>query len=400
MPGNAGIARLARCVPGDPTDVAAVADFASRERIDLTVVGPEAPLVAGVADELERRGMRVFGPSRAAAEIEGSKAFAKGLMARHGIPTAAYAAFTDPAAADAYLTGRQGPLVVKADGLAAGKGVVVCGDATEAREWVRRIMVDRIFGAAGDRVVIEEHLEGEEVSVLAFSDGERVLPMVSAQDHKRAFDGDRGPNTGGMGAYSPAPVYTPELAARVEREILLPAVRAMAAEGRPYRGVLYAGLMITAEGPKVLEFNCRFGDPETQAVLPRLDSDLAEVMAACAAGDLRGISLRWRPGAAVSVVLASAGYPGPFERGKVIAGLEEAEALEGVVVFHAGTALRDGRLVTAGGRVLNVTGIGPTVAAAVARAYAAVERISFEGKQYRRDIAHRALRGPQGAAGT
>lgn len=391
LPGNPGIARLARCVPGDPADVAGVADLARREGIDLTVVGPEAPLVAGVADELARRGMAVFGPTRAAAEIEGSKAFAKGLMAKYGIPTAEYRAFDRPEAALAYLAGREGPLVVKADGLAAGKGVVVCRDAVEAGDWVQKIMVDRVFGAAGDRVVIEEFLAGEEVSVLAFSDGERVVPMVSAQDHKRAFDGDRGPNTGGMGAYAPAPVYTPDLAVRVEREILAPAVRAMAAEGRPYRGVLYAGLMVTAAGPKVLEFNCRFGDPETQVVLPLLEGDLAAAMAACAGGDLRGVSLGWRAGAAVTVVLASAGYPGPVEKGKEITGVAEAEAAEGVVVFHAGTAERDGRLVTAGGRVLNVTAVGDTVGAAVARAYAAAERIRFEGMRYRRDIARRAL---------
>ncbi len=391
LPGNAGIARLARCVPGDPEDVRAVADFAQEERVDLTVVGPEAPLVAGLVDELARRGLPACGPTAAAAAIEGSKVFAKELMARHGIPTAAYRVFDDPAAAREYVERLGGPVVVKAEGLAAGKGVVVAPGPAEAAAAVEEIMVRRAFGEAGRRVVVEEYLEGEEVSVLALTDGERVLTLPSSQDHKRALDGDRGPNTGGMGAYSPAPVLTPDLAQRVEQEILLPAVRALAAEGRPYRGVLYAGLMLTAEGPKVLEFNCRFGDPETQAVLPRLEGDLADALEAAAGGDLRGVSLSWRPDAAVCVVLASEGYPGPYEKGRPISGLEEAEAMADVLVFHAGTVRRDGQVVTAGGRVLGVTGLGPTIAAARERAYEAVERIRFAGCHYRRDIAHRAL---------
>lgn len=393
LPGNAGIARLARCVPGDPEDVAAVAAFAEREGIGLTVVGPEAPLVAGLADELARRGLGCFGPTAAAAALEGSKAFAKDLMARHGIPTAAYRVFDAPAPARDYIRSLGGPVVVKADGLAAGKGVVVARGPEEALRAVDEAMVSGAFGAAGRRIVVEEFLEGEEVSVLALTDGERVIPLASAQDHKRALDGDRGPNTGGMGAYSPAPVYTPELARRVEAEILLPTVRALAAEGRPYRGVLYAGLMVTAAGPKVLEFNCRFGDPETQAILPRLESDLLEVLEAAAAGDLGGVTLRWRPGAAVCVVMASGGYPGRYEKGHPISGLDEAEALEDVIVFHAGTAARDGEVVTAGGRVLGVTALGPSTAAAVSRAYEAVGRIRFAGAHYRRDIARRALGG-------
>lgn len=391
MPGNPGIAKLARCVPGNPNDPKAVAALAEAGDIDLTVVGPEAPLVAGVADELTRRGRSVFGPTRAAAEIEGSKAFSKELMARYGIPTAGYRIFTDPAAAASYVKEQAGPLVLKADGLAAGKGVVITRDTREALDAIDEIMVKQAFGSAGSRLVIEEFLEGEEVSVLAFCDGERVVPMVSAQDHKRVFDNDEGPNTGGMGAYSPAPVYTPEVAERVEREILLPAVQALAAEGRPYRGVLYAGLMVTRDGPKVLEFNCRFGDPETQAVLPRLENDLVEVMLACAEGNLSGVELRWRPDAAVCVVIASSGYPGSYEKGLPIIGLDAAESLRDVMVFHAGTAERDGRIVTSGGRVLGVTALGPTIGAAVERAYAAVSRIAFPGMHYRKDIARRAL---------
>lgn len=391
LPGNAGIARLARCVPGNPEDVRAVADFARAERIDLTVVGPEAPLVAGLTDELARYGLPVFGPSRAAAELEGSKAFAKELMARHGIPTAEYHAFDDPRAAADHIRRLDRPVVVKADGLAAGKGVVVADTPEEALAAVREIMVQGVHGAAGRRVVVEERLQGEEVSVLALTDGERVIPLVSAQDHKRAYDGDRGPNTGGMGAYSPAPIYTPEMARRVEAEILLPTVRGMAGEGRPYLGVLYAGLMLTADGPKVLEYNCRFGDPETQAVLPRLASDLVDALEAAAGGDLRGQDLHWRPEAAVCVVLASGGYPGPYEKGKSITGLEQAESLPDVLVFHAGTAAADGGVLTAGGRVLNVTALGDTIAAASARAYQAVDHIGFPGCHFRRDIAARAL---------
>lgn len=392
MPGNAGIANEATVVPGRPNDPQEVADFAVREGIDLTVVGPEAPLVAGVADELERRGLAVFGPIRDAAMLEGSKVFAKEFMKRHGIPTADYRVFADAGEAMAYVSIADKPLVVKADGLAAGKGVVVARSAEEAARAVEDMMVRRIYGEAGSRVVIEECLEGEEVSVLAFTDGRGVLPLASSQDHKRAFDNDEGPNTGGMGAYSPAPIYTPEMAERVEREILLPTVRGLRQEGRPYRGVIYAGLMLTAEGPMVLEFNCRFGDPETQAILPRLETDLFDVMLACARGDLGGRELRWRPEAAVCVVMASAGYPGPYRSGVPIKGLEGVACLKNVFVFHAGTARRDGELVTAGGRVLGVTALGAGVREAAERAYEAVGQIRFDGAHYRRDIARRAFR--------
>lgn len=391
LPGNAGIARTARCVPGNPEDPAFVTELVRREGIDLTVIGPEAPLVAGVSDALSRLGHAVFGPSQAAARLEGSKSFAKDLMARHGIPTAAYRVFDDPGEALAFVRTVAGPVVVKADGLAAGKGVVVAVSAEEAAVAVEEAMVRRAFGAAGRKVVIEEFLEGEEVSILAFSDGERVLPMVSAQDHKRAYDGDRGPNTGGMGAYSPAPVYTEALAAEVSERILLPTVRAMAAAGCAYRGVLYAGLMITERGPILLEYNCRFGDPETQVVLPRLKSDLLDAMEACARGDLRNVTLDWHDEHSVCVVMAAGGYPGAYEKGKPITGLEEAERVPGVSVFHAGTAERDGSVVTAGGRVLGVTALAPAIGTAIARAYEAAARIDFPDKHYRRDIGRRAL---------
>lgn len=391
LPGNPGIAGLASCLPGKIDDPPALADVAERHGIDLTVIGPEAPLVKGIVDEFQRRGLRAFGPSRAAAEIEGSKAFAKDLMARHGIPTASYRAFSDPEAAREYVNRISYPAVLKADGLAGGKGVIVAADAGEALAAVDQVMVRRAFGASGDTLVVEEFLEGEEVSVLAFTDGRTVLPMVSAQDHKRIFDGDRGPNTGGMGAYSPAPVYTPAIAEQVEREVLRPVVRALAAEGREYRGVLYAGLMITPAGPKVLEFNARFGDPETQVILPRLNTDLIEVMEAVVDGRLHEISLDWTEKAAVCVVLAAGGYPGPSETGRAITGLSEISRLDGVIAFHAGTTTRNGDVLTAGGRVLGITALGDDIAAAAELAYRAVGSISFDGLHYRKDIAARAI---------
>ncbi len=389
-PGNAGIARQAECVPVGATDIRGLLDLARSRDVDLTFVGPEAPLVEGLADAFHQAGLRVFGPVRRAAALEGSKAFAKDLMSRHGIPTAAHRTFEDANAARDYIRSLDGPCVVKADGLAAGKGVIVADTVEEAVAAVDEIMVKRAFGTAGDRVVIEERLAGEEVSVLAFTDGETVLPLLPAQDHKRVFDGDRGPNTGGMGAYAPAPVCTPQIYDRVVQEILEPAVRGLREEGITYRGVLYAGLMLTPDGPKVLEFNVRFGDPEAQPLLALLETDLVDVVGAVLENRLADLSLTWRAGAAMCVVLASGGYPGAYEKGRVIRGLNEAEKT-GAVVFHAGTAERDGKLVTAGGRVLGVTAVAAELSEAVRRAYQAAELIDFEGMHFRRDIARKAL---------
>ncbi|MGI6284812.1 phosphoribosylamine--glycine ligase [Neomoorella humiferrea] len=387
-PGNAGIARLATCVPVAAEDIEGLLAFARRTGIDLTVVGPEAPLVEGIVDAFQAAGLTIFGPSQAAARLEGSKVFAKELMEKANIPTARYVAFTEPAAALAYLEEHSGPVVVKADGLAAGKGVVVAEDTAAAREAVAAMFGGR-FGPAGKRVVIEERLEGEEVSVLAITDGERVIPLLPAQDHKRVGEGDTGPNTGGMGAYAPVPFYTPEMAREVEEKILRPTVRAMAAAGYPYRGVLYAGLMLTCEGPKVLEFNCRFGDPETQPLMLLLKSDLVELMLAAVKGELAGVKVDWYPGAAAGVVLAAGGYPGPFAKGDAITGLEAVPP--GVEVFHAGTALVDGQVVTSGGRVLCVTARGIDLQDALDSAYKGVKVIHFKGMHYRRDIGYRAL---------
>jgi phosphoribosylamine--glycine ligase len=390
-PGNGGIRQIAACPPIDVTDLHGLLALAQAERIDLTVVGPEAPLSMGIVDLFEHHGLRVFGASRRAAEIEGSKAFSKELMHRHGIPTAFARVFTDPAEAKVYIREVGAPIVVKADGLAAGKGVLLCATVAEAEDAVKMIMEDRIFGEAGDRLVVEEFLVGEEASFLAFTDGTTVLPMPSAQDHKAVFDGDQGPNTGGMGAYSPAAVVTPELHEEVMTKVMLPTVRAMAAEGRPYRGVLYAGLMITARGPKVLEYNARFGDPEAQPILCRLESDLLPLLEACIDGTLAAQKPHWREEAAVCVVLASGGYPGRYATGFPINGLDAAAREAGVTVFHAGTAERDGRIVTAGGRVLGVTAIGATVREAIDRSYRAAGRIAFQGMHYRRDIGRKAL---------
>jgi phosphoribosylamine--glycine ligase len=387
-PGNAGIAGLANCVPIAADDIEGLLAFARRAGIDLTVVGPEAPLVAGIVDAFQAAGLPVFGPSRAAARLEGSKIFAKELMQAAGIPTARHTAFMEAGTALAYLEEHPGPVVVKADGLAAGKGVVVAPDTATAREAVTAMFGGR-FGPAGQRVIIEEHLEGEEVSILALCDGETVIPLLPSQDHKRVGEGDTGPNTGGMGAYAPVPFYTPEIAGEVEEKILRPTVRAMAAAGCPYRGVLYAGLMLTREGPKVLEFNCRFGDPETQPLMLLLQSDLVELMLATINGELAGTKIDWCPGAAAGVVLAAGGYPGPYARGEVITGLEAVPP--GVEVFHAGTALVDGQVVTAGGRVLCVTARGENLQAALDRVYAGIKAINFAGMHYRRDIGYRAL---------
>ena len=391
-PGNPGIGRHARCVPIKDHDIDGLCDLAARERVDLTVVGPELPLSLGLADRLRERGLAVFGPSQAAARLESSKAFAKDLMARHGIPTARFRAFTEAAAARAWCRELGVPLVVKADGLAAGKGVIICRTLAETDAAVATCLDQRAFGVAGASVVIEEFMVGEEASFFAITDGAAILPLAAAQDHKTVFDGDEGPNTGGMGAYSPAPVMDASMTERVMAEIVRPTVAAMAKEGTPFAGFLYVGLMVTGDGPKVVEFNCRFGDPECQVVIPRLDADLLPLLDAVARG--RGIptSVPWRAEASVCVVMSSGGYPGPYETGRPITGVEEAEALPGVRVFHAGTALREGVLQTAGGRVLGVQALGADVRDAVEAAYAAVARIRFEGAHYRRDIAGRALR--------
>ena len=387
IPGNPGMGASAAIALDDH---AAILRFAKEHEIGLVVVGPEVPLMNGLVDELEAAGIRAFGPRANAAEIEGSKSFAKDLMKKYGIPTARYEVFTAAEPARAYIRQEGAPIVVKADGLAAGKGVIVAMTEQEALDAVDAIMEDHSFGDAGARVVIEEFMEGEEASLLAFTDGRTIRPMISAQDHKRAYDGDRGPNTGGMGTYAPAPVMTPEMTERAVEEILKPTIAAMAKEGRVYRGCLYLGLMVTADGPKVVEFNARFGDPETQVVLPLLDSDLVAIMCACADGTLADVPIRWKDGAAVCVVLASGGYPGHYEKGQEIHGLADAEAM-GALVFHAGTAMKDGKLVTNGGRVLGVVGRGADISSAVDAAYAAATKISFKDAYYRKDIAHRAL---------
>jgi len=390
VPGNAGTAALAENVPDVPTtDGAALAAWAGREGVDLTVVGPEAPLVAGVADVLAARGLAVFGPTAAAARIEGSKAFAKDVMAAAGVPTAAAETFTDAAAAVKALDEFGPPWVVKVDGLAAGKGVTVTGDHATARAAVEDALLGRAYGEAGARILLEEHLEGPEASLFGVTDGETVIPLAPARDYKRAGDGDSGPNTGGMGAYSPLTDVPPALVDHVRASILEPTLAELARRGARYQGLLYAGLVLTAEGPKVIEFNCRFGDPETQVVVPRLASDLAVLLWAAAGplGRLAGIRPEWDPRACVTVVLASGGYPGPYARGLEIHGLDRA-GLPGVQVFHAGTGLGPGgQTVTTGGRVLAVSALGDGVPAARARAYEAVERIRFEGAHWRRDIA-------------
>lgn len=387
IPGNPGMGASAAIALDDH---AAILRFVKEHEIGLVVVGPEVPLMNGLVDELEAAGIRAFGPRANAAEIEGSKSFAKDLMKKYGIPTARYEVFTAAEPARAYIRQEGAPIVVKADGLAAGKGVIVAMTEQEALDAVDAIMEDHSFGDAGARVVIEEFMEGEEASLLAFTDGTTIRPMISAQDHKRAYDGDRGPNTGGMGTYAPAPVMTPEMTERAVEEILKPTIAAMAKEGRVYRGCLYLGLMVTADGPKVVEFNARFGDPETQVVLPLLDSDLVAIMCACADGTLADVPIRWKEGAAVCVVLASGGYPGHYDKGQDIHGLADAEAM-GALVFHAGTAMKDGKLVTNGGRVLGVVGRGADISSAVDAAYAAATKISFKDAYYRKDIAHRAL---------
>jgi phosphoribosylamine---glycine ligase len=392
-PGNAGIAELATVVPVAVTDVAALVELAERESVDLTVVGPEAPLVAGLVDELQARGMAVFGPTREAARIEGSKVWGRSLCERHGIPAPRSFPFDDVEPAVDYLDRMDPPYVIKADGLAAGKGVTIAEDRVAARNAVEECLVHRAFGEAGRSVLIEEYLEGPEVTAMAITDGGAILPLALAQDFKRAFDEDEGPNTGGMGAYSPVPVVGHEMQSRILREILQPTVEALAAEGILYQGVLYAGVMLTADGPRVLEFNCRFGDPEAQVVLPRLGGNFPELLLACVERNLSHYQLEWTEQSCVGVVLASQGYPGQPDTGKPISGLDTVSGREGVQVFHAGTVARDGRVVTSGGRVLTVTGLGSDLHEARRRAYEACSLLHFEGMHYRTDIAGRAAKG-------
>jgi phosphoribosylamine---glycine ligase len=391
--GNAGIAKLADCVPIEASDIVELADFAETIRANLTVVGPELPMVLGIADEFQRRGLPIFSPSRAAAEIEGSKAFAREFMERHNIPSPRYRVCRSQEEALAFVKESPFgfPFVVKADGLAAGKGTLVAANADEAKAAVALIMGDRKFGSAGSRVVMEEFLAGEEVSFLVVCDGSRVVPLASVQDHKRALDGDQGPNTGGMGTVSPTTVLTLELHKQIMQEIVVPTVKGLAAEGRRFQGVLFAGLMITDKGPRVLEFNARFGDPETQAILARMRSDLVPLLQGAAAGNLGDTRIEWAREPAVCVVIASRGYPDSSESGQPIEGLETLAEMSDVTAFHAGTAVKDGKLVTAGGRVLSVTALGSNLEAAVQRAYEAVGRVRFEGMQFRKDIGHKAL---------
>jgi phosphoribosylamine--glycine ligase len=389
-PGNAGIAQEAECVALDLADHAAIIAFCRASSIDFVVVGPEAPLCAGIVDDLEAAGIKAFGPSRIAAQLEGSKGFTKDLCRSAGIPTAAYERFRLADQAKAYARSRGAPIVVKADGLAAGKGVVVAESIAEVEAAIDMILGGEL-GAAGAELVIEEFLAGEEASFFALCDGETALPLASAQDHKRAFDGDKGPNTGGMGAYSPAPIIDAAMSARVMAEIIQPTLRAMRAMGAPYRGVLYAGLMITAEGPKLIEYNVRFGDPECQVLMPRLMSDLVPALLASRDGVLKSLDLRWLPQAALTVVMAAKGYPRAYAKGSVIEGLAEAAAVEGVEIFHAGTKQDAGHVVANGGRVLNVSALGKTVSKAQARAYAAIARIRWPEGFFRHDIGWRAI---------
>jgi len=392
-PGNGGTQPAALNVAIPAEDIHALTTFAMQEQIDLVVVGPEVPLALGLADELHRVGVPVFGPCAAAARLESSKAFSKAFMVANHIPTAAYHSFTDYPSARDYLNEQQPPVVIKASGLAAGKGVIICSTLEEAHTALRSVMVERIFGTAGDEVVIEEYLSGQEVSVLAFCDGRTAVPMVLAQDHKAAWDGDRGPNTGGMGCYAPADVLDAAQQQAVLEQVLQPVLRGMAAQGTPYVGVLYAGLMLTQQGFKVLEFNCRFGDPETQVILPLLETSLLEVILACLNGTLAQLELSWRAGAAVCVVLTAGGYPGHYRKHDLIQGLDAAQQLPEVNIFHAGTTCENGQVYTAGGRVLNVTAIAPDLRTAITKAYAAASLIHWPDMAYRRDIGAKGLHG-------
>ena len=391
-PGNPGIASVAENVDIPVDDIDALMVFALENKIGLTVVGPEQPLVAGIVDRFNDKGLRIFGPSKNAAEIEGSKVFCKDLLANYEIPTAAYKVFDCPTEAMQYVADRNGLLVVKADGLVAGKGVLICSNGEEAADAIKTVMEEKAFGDAGNQIVVEEFLEGQEVSLLAFTDGKILRTLDSAQDHKAVYDGDTGPNTGGMGAYSPAAVLTEKLKKQVIDEIMFPTLRAMEKEDCLYKGLLYAGLMLTKEGPKVLEFNARFGDPETQPLMLRLQNDIVPIFEACIDGTLDRHTLNWKPESAVCVVMASKGYPGSYEKGKPISGLNAAGQIEieNVVVFHAGTKSSDGKIATSGGRVLGVTALGKDVPSAISTAYDAVSKIQWDGIHYRKDIGHRA----------
>ncbi len=392
-PGNAGTALEAENVNIAADDISRLLHFAKEQQVDLTVIGPEAPLVAGIADEFRRDGLNVFGPSAAAARLEGSKVFTKKLMKKANVPTADFQVFSRLSEAIEFIDqNNEGPLVVKADGLASGKGVFVCRNRSEARAACKSILQDRSFGDAGRQVVIEECLEGQEASILAIVDGDTIVPLDAAQDHKRAFDGDRGPNTGGMGAYCPAPIVTERVMDEIIKRILIPTVHTMKVEGCPFSGILYAGIMLTNSGPRVLEYNVRFGDPEAQPVLMRLKSDLAQVLSLAATGRLAELEgLDWDPRPSVCVVMASEGYPGNYEKGRIISGLNASENLPDVKVFHAGTTEKNGEVVNAGGRVLGVTALGDTVAAAKATAYATISQISWEGSWYRKDISDKCV---------
>jgi phosphoribosylamine--glycine ligase len=391
-PGNAGISEIAECIDVGTNDFKALIDFVKYEWIDFTIVGPEEPLSRGIVDAFEKEGRRILGPDMSAARLESSKVFAKDFMKRYGIPSAEYSVFTSYVHAEDHVRMKGSPIVIKADGLAAGKGVFVAGTVDEAIDALRLIMKEKAFGDAGNRVVVEECLEGEEASFMAFCDGKTVKPMASSQDHKRIFDGDMGPNTGGMGAYSPAPVVTKELEAEIMEKVMWPVMKGLKAEGLKYRGILYAGLMIKDNIPNVLEFNCRLGDPETQPVLSRLETDLVDISYAMLDGKLAEMDIKWKPMSSVCVVLASKGYPGKYEKGKVITGVDKLKDEKDVFVFHAGTSFDDGNIVTSGGRVLGVTGLGADIREAKDRAYRAIEKIHFEGMQYRKDIADRALK--------
>ncbi|MTI80148.1 MAG: phosphoribosylamine--glycine ligase [Firmicutes bacterium] len=388
-PGNAGIAQMAECVNIKADDTDTLLEFASKENIGLTVVGPEVSLMDGIVDKFNEAGLRVFGPNKNAAQLEGSKALAKHFMAKYSIPTATYAAFPNGEEAMEHVREKNGPLVVKASGLAAGKGVIVCDYMADALDAVRRVIVDKEFGDAGNKVVIEERLQGEEVSILAFTDGKTVVPMVPSQDHKRIFDNDKGPNTGGMGAYAPAPVYTSELHQTVVKEVLEPTIKGMAENGWHYKGVLYAGIMVTEAGPKVLEYNVRFGDPETQPVLSLLETDLVEIMEAVIDERLDQIDIKWKDAASVCVVMSAAGYPGNYTKGDIITGLDNLP--QDVVAFHAGTNLNNGEVVTSGGRVLGITAVAKDIPAAIEKAYQGVEKVNFKDAHYRKDIGAKAI---------
>jgi len=390
-PGNPGISEIAECTAIEPEQINLLYEFAVKEKIDLTVVGPEAPLADGIVDKFSKHNLNVFGPDKNAAILETSKTFSKQLMRKHGIPTADFRDFDDYGHARKYVLSKGAPIVVKANGLSKGKGVFVCKTINDALQAIDSIMKDKVFGDAGDEVIIEELLIGEEISILAFTDGKTIIPMESSQDHKTIYDGDKGPNTGGMGAYSPVPLMTADLYHQVEKEILVPTVHAMNREERPYKGILYVGLMITSHGPRVLEYNVRFGDPEAQALLVRMKSDIVPIMLATVSGKLDTVDLEWHPQASVCIVITSGGYPGNYIKGKEITGLDLLKNQKDIHVFHAGTKFENGKIVTNGGRVLNVVACGDGISEAQKKVYDAVSRISFEGAYYRNDIANKAI---------